>query len=349
MVHMMNKLYKKRNRRAAFFFTVVVLGFGTIGVRDTRASAVPGSQVLSRSLNAIPLSFVPAASDYENKAVANVKSSLNLRAAPSIDGKVLGVCYRGGGGEVLEKRDGWTKIRSGSLEGWLSSEYLVFGRDIQPLAQELGLFSAKVTAQTLNIREKAATDAPIVGQAASGESYPVLNEADGWIKIQFSADRNGYISGEYARVLVTPGRAVTIEEEQAALQSAGSSSQYVVKVSDDEIYLLAAVSAMETADDDYSSHLAVVSVIVNRVRSGRWGGTVSDVIYAAGQFPGATSGLLDRYLAKGPSANALKATRDALCGISNIGDYLYFNSIRAADYGSYASYVVVGGNCFYKK
>ena len=41
---------------------------------------------------------------------------------------------------------------------------------------------------------------------------------------------------------------------------------------------------MEAGDDCYEDQLAVASCIVNRVKSKKWGKTISDVIYADGQF-----------------------------------------------------------------
>lgn len=305
-----------------------------------------------------PVTHAPAVSEYDNKAVANVTDVLNLRAEPSLDGKILGKCYRGAGGTVLEKKDGWTKIRSGSLEGWLKNDYLIYGQDIKPLAKELGLFTARVATQTLHVRETPSTDAAIIGLAAADDYYPVLEESDGWIKVQLSSDTAGYISSQYAKVSLTPGKAVSIEAEQAALKAAENKEQkkkeeekptYVIHASSDEIYLMAACVMMESGSYSYDGQLAVASVIVNRVKSGRWGSTITDVIYADGQFPGATSGLLDKFLAKGPSSEALKATKAALTGSNNIGDYLFFNSAKRADFNNYSSYTVVGGNCFYKK
>ena len=123
----------------------------------------------------------------------------------------------------------------------------------------------------------------------------------------------------------------------------------MISATEDEIYLMAACVTMETGDDRYEDQLAVASCIVNRVKSKKWGKTISDVIYADGQFPGATSGLLDKYLAKGPSKSCIKATKDALAGSNNIGDYLFFKAAKRASTGSYSSYKIVGGNCFYKK
>ena len=116
---------------------------------------------------------------YENLAVANVDDALNLREKPDTDAKVLGTCFRGGGGTILKRKNGWTKIRSGRLEGWLKDDYLVFGDDIKPLAKELGLYIATVSTQTLHVREEASTDSAIVGLAAAEDYYPVLSQETG--------------------------------------------------------------------------------------------------------------------------------------------------------------------------
>ena len=318
-------------------------------------AAVPKASIRTKQ---VPVTHAPAASEYDNMVVANVTNVLNLRAKPSLEGKIIGKCYRGAGGTVLEKKDGWTKIRSGGLEGWLNNDYLVFGQDIKPLAKELGLFTAKVTTQTLNVREEPTTESTIIGLAAGDDYYPVLEEKDGWAKIQLASDTSGYVSTDYTKISVTPGKAVSIEAELAALKESEKEKtkkkseekpKYVINATEDEIYLMASCVMMEAGGYSYDGQLAVASTIVNRVKSGRWGSSITDVIYAQGQFPGASSGLLDKYLTKGPSSSALKATRAALEGTNHIGDYLFFNSTKNADYASYSDYTVVDGNCFYKK
>ena len=140
---------------------------------------------------------------YENLAVANVDDALNLREKPDTDAKVLGTCFRGGGGTILKRKNGWTKIRSGGLEGWLKDDYLVFGDDIKPLAKELGLYIATVSTQTLHVREEASTDSAIVGLAAAEDYYPVLSQETGWVKIQLSVDTSGYVSSDYVTISVS--------------------------------------------------------------------------------------------------------------------------------------------------
>ena len=56
----------------------------------------------------------------------------------------------------------------------MSDKYLLFGTDIEPLAKELGLLSAKITATTLNVREIPSTDSAILKQAARRGFLPCL-------------------------------------------------------------------------------------------------------------------------------------------------------------------------------
>lgn len=261
----------------------------------------------------------------------------------------------------------------------MRDDYLVSGDRLEKMSRELGLYMAQVQTEGLRIRAEAGTGAEIVDMAPKGELYPVLSEGDGWVKIQLTAEKSGYVSADYVTFRVVPGKAVSIEAEEAAVKAAESqkkaesskakdsktksgsreksgrstssagSGGYVISVTSEEIYLMAACLEMETGCSSYEGELAVGSVIVNRVKSGLWGNSVSDVIYAEGQFPGATSGLLDQFLSKGPADMAVKAAKAALSGENNIGDYLYFKAARTADTGSYKSYVILDGNCFYKK
>ena len=45
--------------------------------------------------------------------------------------------------------------------------------------------------------------------------------------------------------------------------------------------------------------------------------------------------------------DCMKAAKQAASGYNNIGDYLYFCSLRKADYSKYYKYYVLSGHCFY--
>lgn len=293
----------------------------------------------------------PAVSEYSNKVLANVSEALNIRVTPSQDAEIIGKMYRGAAGELLEQSDGWTKIRSGAVEGWVSNDFLVFGEAIEAKAIEMGIYKAAVNTETLRVRAEAHPEAAVLGLASHGDKYSILEDHGEWLKIRYTDSSEGFIKAEYVNASVELGKALTMEEEQA-LKKVAEAKEASTKVksaaSQDEVHLLAACVMME-AGSSYEGQLAVANVVLNRVRSGRWGNSITSVIYASGQFPGASNGKLDRILAKGPSQTALRAVNDAMSGVNNVGDYLFFNSASWVNTDNYSQYVIIGGNCFYKK
>ena len=63
--------------------------------------------------------------------MANVSKAANVRTEPDEDAAKAGVLYKDCGGRILERRDGWTRIQSGDLVGWVKDDYLLFDDDAQ--------------------------------------------------------------------------------------------------------------------------------------------------------------------------------------------------------------------------
>lgn len=113
-----------------------------------------------------------------------------------------------------------------------------------------------------------------------------------------------------------------------------------------ELEYLAAICYIE-AGNQYEGSLAVANVILNRVQSSRFPGTIYDVIYQRNQFALSRMG---RILANGSYSNCLKASEDALAGYNNVGNRLSFNatwSVSDARKNQLGDYVIIGGNCFF--
>ena len=117
-----------------------------------------------------------------------------------------------------------------------------------------------------------------------------------------------------------------------------------ISASTDEITLFAALLDCE-AVQDYDSMLAVATVIMNRVESPRFGNSISDVIYAKGQFSPVWTGKLDAVLKRGPSSLAMQVAQDAVNGarlaaVSNCYYFLYAPSTNRDG-------IVIGDNLFF--
>ena len=109
--------------------------------------------------------------------------------------------------------------------------------------------------------------------------------------------------------------------ERLAGEHGGYSGGY--STTDEETLLLAALIQAEAANQGDSGRLAVGSVVMNRVASGRFPNTVSGVIYASGQFAPVTSGRVAVILAQGPNSACQYAAAQAISGNTNT-DALFF-------------------------
>ena len=114
-------------------------------------------------------------------------------------------------------------------------------------------------------------------------------------------------------------------EEEAARKAAEEAARAQIAAEDQK--LLASIIFCEAGNQPYEGQVAVGAVIMNRVRSGVYPNSISEVIYQSGQFSPAMSGWLDRVHANaGYSESALQAAEDALNGSNPVGDCLYFST-----------------------
>ncbi|MFR6308078.1 MAG: cell wall hydrolase, partial [Mediterraneibacter faecis] len=126
--------------------------------------------------------------------------------------------------------------------------------------------------------------------------------------------------------------------------SGGSNSSGGSTVASDDVTLLAAILQCE-ARYDYESMLAVATVIMNRVNSGRFPNSISGVVYASGQFAPVWTGSLDRVLKAGPRSLSIQVAQDAINGArhSSVSDCYYFLYAASTN----RTGVVIGGNVFF--
>lgn len=123
-----------------------------------------------------------------------------------------------------------------------------------------------------------------------------------------------------------------LAEEQAAAEAraaeeAAAAEAQAASVAAYEQELLAALIYCEAGNQPYEGQVAVGAVVMNRVKSGVYPNTITDVIYQSGQFGPAMTGWLDSVLASGSySDTARQAAADAIAGSNPVGDCLYFGN-----------------------
>ena len=273
--------------------------------------------------------------------MANVSDAVNVRVEPSEEAEVAGKLYT-----ILEQADGWTKLTSGELTGWTKDEFLLFGDEAEAMQQEVGSLKATVKTDALRVRKEASEDAGIYTVLALGESVTAVEEADGWVTVQVDEDTQGYVSADYVDVAFTVETGKTTEQIEAEKKEEEkkklSENRGAVSCETSDVTLLAALIQCEAGRESYEGKLAVGAVVMNRVRSGSYPGSISGVINAPSQFPPATNGKVAAVIANGPSASCVEAAQAAIDGATNVGGATHFRAASSGQAG-----VVIGNHVFW--
>ncbi len=156
-------------------------------------------------------------SEYEGICIAQVDNYVNVRSLPSEEGEVLGKLYDESAGTIEEETDGWYKITSGNVTGYVKGDYVVTGSEAEELAEEVGQRVATVTTETLRVRNDASLDASILGLIPQEEELTVLEEADGWVKVSIE-EGDGWVSTDYVDLRTDFVQAESKAEEEARLE-----------------------------------------------------------------------------------------------------------------------------------
>lgn len=296
---------------------------------------------------------------WQNRLMADVDEFLYVRAAGDENAEIIGKLYKGDVAEIVAYGDTWTQVVSGNVEGYVKNSYCLFGADAMAYATSTFDTEAEIQTNGLRVRTGASEDASVIAAVSTGMSLTVDTSAeavDGWVAVDYAGE-TGYVSADYVTTELDLGEAITIEEEQeelariaeekaaaasAQVSSSGTVQNSAVAASVSDVTLLAALIQCEAGNEPYEGQLAVGAVVMNRLKSGRYAGSIYDVIYQPGQFPPAGSGSVANIAAAGPKASCIQAAQQAINGMDNTGGALCFRRASSGQPG-----VVIGNHVFY--
>ena len=153
---------------------------------------------------------------FKSLVIAQVNDYVNVRSIPSEEGEILGKLYDKSVGEFIEEDNGWYKITSGSVTGYVKAEYCVTGDDAVAFAKKVGNRIATVTTTTLKVREEPSLDATVLGLVPIQDQLLVTEELDNWVKVNIE-EGDGYVSLDYVTLSTEFVKAESREEEEARL------------------------------------------------------------------------------------------------------------------------------------
>lgn len=154
---------------------------------------------------------------YDHLGVSLASDYINVRSSPKEDGiqNIVGKFPGYAGCNILGEEDGWYKIKSGPVTGYVRKDLIATGDAAQNLAVQHAQVMAIVNTESLNVRSEASTDSKAWTAVTSGQRYNVLNQLDGWVQLELDAgDDDGEDQGAFVS---TRDNNVTV---QYALQEA---------------------------------------------------------------------------------------------------------------------------------
>ena len=177
---------------------------------------------------------------------------------------------------------------------------------------------AKATAEEA-ARAEAEAKAAAEAQAAAEEAARLEAEA----QVKAAAEEAARLEAEaQAKAAAEEAARIAAEAQQAALAAQAAQT---AAISAEELKLLANIIYCEAGSESYVGKVAVGNVIMNRVKSASQPNTITEVVYAKGQFSPVRNGSLQRALSSDKAdAACYQAAIEALAGAQPVGGKLFF-------------------------
>ena len=201
-------------------------------------------------------------------------------------------------------------------------------------AEEAARLEAEAQAKAA---EKAARlEAEAQAKAAAEEAARAEAEAKAAAEAQAAEEAARLAAEAQAKAAAEEAARIAAEAQQAALAAQAAQT---AAISAEELKLLANIIYCEAGSESYVGKVAVGNVIMNRVKSASQPNTITEVVYAKGQFSPVRNGSLQRALSSDKADAA--CYQAALAGAQPVGGKLFFrrNNGRSGQ--------VIGHHVFY--
>lgn len=265
--------------------------------------------------------------------VIDAKDMLDIHAEANTASAVIGQVMEDGHVAILAKYNDWVQIQAGEIAGWVPAENLVeteisneeaVAANEQVIAERTG---ATASEDEFFAEEEVQQDETAALQAEASKA--AQNEIE---EVQ---------AAEEAARLEAEAQAKAAAEEAARIAAEAQAAQ-TAAISAEELKLLANIIYCEAGSESYVGKVAVGNVIMNRVKSASQPNTITEVVYAKGQFSPVRNGSLQRALSSDKAdAACYQAAIEALAGAQPVGGKLFFrrNNGRSGQ--------VIGHHVFY--
>ena len=179
-------------------------------------------------------SLVSKDASEKEEGLVSVMASLNVRNKPSVSSNVIGYLYSNCVVSIYDTVDNsegsWYLIKSGDVEGYVSSDYVLTGAAAKASDEDLTNRYAKVKAKTAVVYSSASSSADSVGSVYKDGDYKVLAIQNGFVKIAVNEEFAGFVKAEDVSLYTRHAEAVAITDQMVKNQL----DSYLVDIRDAE-------------------------------------------------------------------------------------------------------------------
>ncbi len=169
---------------------------------------------------AAPLPSQEDAGEYADLAIAHVTRYVNVRSAPDTESEIVGKIYDGAVAHILAAagpEQDWFQIVSGNVQGYIKSEFFLYGEAAAEVIDDYVTRYATVIADRLNVRSEPDLASGRIGYIDNGERVKLLEDQGDWLKVQYTDTQTGYVAAPYVTLEEEFVYAKTLEEEAKEL------------------------------------------------------------------------------------------------------------------------------------
>ena len=179
-------------------------------------------------------SLVSKDASEKEEGLVSVMASLNVRNKPSVSSNVIGYLYSNCVVSIYDtvknSEGSWYLIKSGDVEGYVSSDYVLTGAAAKANDEDLTNRYAKVTANTAVVYSSASSSADSVGSVYKDGDYKVLAIQNGFVKIAVNEEFAGFVKAKDVSLYTRHAEAVAITDQMVKNQL----DSYLVDIRDAE-------------------------------------------------------------------------------------------------------------------
>lgn len=169
--------------------------------------------VLTISLSSLSSTVLSADMKEGSLAFAKCEEYINVRTEANTNSEIVAVLYNNHAATIVKVlNNGWYKIKSGNIKGYVNSEFIITGDEAKLIADEVGYQVAIVKSDSLNVRTEPNEKSEVICSVEKNDELEVIEVKNNWISVVIDSSIYGFVSLDYCDLKTYYPIAIPIEE-----------------------------------------------------------------------------------------------------------------------------------------